>query len=343
MLNDAQRPSIETRLCGSRLQDSLKNMLTIVIPVLNEEEAIGRVIDELLDEGYKPSQIIVVDGHSTDATREEAAARGVRVVEQEGRGKTDAVRTAARLVETKYMLVMDGDYTYPASHIAELLSKAEEGGYDEVIGSRRYGRSNIPAVNRLGNVALTWFFNLLFGTRLTDVLSGMYIVRTGALREVVLESKGFGVESEIAAYIASSGGRIGEHPIGYRRRVGEKKLRVSDGARIALEILRLAWRYNPVFFIALIGSILLLPGLVLAAYVAYNYLAYGVKYFVKGLLASALTGMGVVSLLLAVLALYLKRMEWRLMRELKRVRRCMEHGWEEGAKTCAAATRLSSR
>lgn len=299
----------------------LKNMLTIVIPTLNEEEAIGRVIDELLANGYKPTQILVVDGHSTDSTVEEARRRGVRVIEQEGRGKVDAVRTALRHVDTEYMLIMDGDYTYPARHVEELLTEIHTKGYDEVIGSRARGRSNIPLVNRVGNRMLTAFFNALFGTRLSDVLSGMYIVRTRRLRLALFESKGFGIESEIAAYIASSGGRLGEIPIGYRERIGRKKLRVSDGARIALDMLKLAWKYNPVFFIAMIGSALLLPGLVLAGYVAYNYAAYGIKYHVKGLLASIAVSMGMVSLLLAVLALYLKRMEWRLtgrLRELEK-------------------------
>ncbi|MEM4853471.1 MAG: glycosyltransferase, partial [Thermofilum sp.] len=77
--------------------------VTVVIPTLNEAEAIGLVIDEL--RGYGFSKILVVDGRSRDGTPEIAAARGARVVTQRGEGKADAVRTALDFVDTPYMLV----------------------------------------------------------------------------------------------------------------------------------------------------------------------------------------------------------------------------------------------
>jgi len=306
------------------LREELKKLLTIVIPTLNEEEAIGKVIDEILEQGFEPNQILVVDGHSVDRTVEIARSKGVRVVYQKGRGKADAIRTAVEHVNTHYMLVMDGDYTYPAKHILELLEKIHFEGHDEVIGARVRGRENIPFVNRFGNRVLTAFFNLLFGTRLTDVLSGMYILRTESVRTALFESKGFSIESEIAAHIVSSGGSIAEHPIEYRRRLGEKKLKVWDGVKIAVDMVKLAWKYNPVFFIAFIGSLLLFPGLTLAAYVVYHYLLHGVKYYVKGIIAAVMVGVGLISMLLAVLALYLKRMEWRILHQVRETaRKCI--------------------
>jgi len=306
------------RLEGN-LQEDLKKLLTIIIPTLNEEEAIGHVIDEILEHGFKPNQILVVDGYSTDKTVEIARSKGVQVIYQKGRGKADAIRTAMEYVNTPYMLVMDGDYTYPAKHIIELLEKIHYEGHDEVIGSRVKGRENIPPINRFGNRILTLFFNILFGTRLTDVLSGMYILRTESVRTALFESKGFSIESEIAAHVVSSGGSVVEHPIEYRRRRGKKKLRVTDGIKIAIDIVKLAWKYNPVFFIALIGSLLLLPGLMLTSYVIYNYLFHGIKYYIKGIIAAVATCVGLVSILLAILALYLKRMEWRILRQIREI------------------------
>lgn len=303
------------------MQENLKKLLTIVIPTLNEEEAIGSVIDEILEQGFKPSQILVVDGYSTDKTVEIARSKGVQVVYQKGRGKADAIRTAMEYVDTPYMLVMDGDYTYPAKHIIELLEKIHYGGHDEVIGARVKDRKNIPPINRFGNKVLTLFFNLLFGTHLADVLSGMYILRTESVKTALFESKGFSIESEIAAHIVSSGGSVTEHPIGYRKRLGRKKLRVADGIKIAIDIMKLAWKYNPVFFMALTGSLLLLPGLMLAGYVVYNYLFHGIKYYVKGIIAAVTTCIGLVSILLAILALYLKRMEWRILRQIREIER----------------------
>ncbi|ADV64733.1 glycosyltransferase family 2 protein [Desulfurococcus mucosus] len=292
--------------------------LTVVIPVFNEAEAIGLVLDEVLAAGVPRERILVVDGGSTDGTVEAASSRGVRVVQQEGRGKADAVKTAARLVETGFTLIMDGDYTYPAGFIQALYVKARE-GYDLVVGWRRWGEGSQPLVYRLGNKLLTFVFNTLFATRLHDVLSGMYIVKTSVLREVPFEMKGFSVESEIAAYAAGTGARVAEVPVEYRRRLGRKKLGVRHGLRILLDVVRLTWRYSPAFFIFTLGSLLLIPGLALGSWVAYHYFFTGTVYHVKGLTAVILTAAGLQSLLLAVIALYMKRMELRILSTLKHI------------------------
>ena len=299
----------------------LNRLVTVVIPTLNEAEAIGPVLDELLEAGIRGENILVVDGGSTDGTVEIARERGVKVVFQEGRGKTAAIATALRHVPTPYVLVMDGDYTYPAKHVEPLLRRAVEEELDWVVGARRWGEGSQGLVFRLGNRILTGFFNLLFGTRLSDVLSGMYVVRTDRLRELFFESEGFGIESEIAAHITSMGGRIGEVPIKYRRRLGRKKLGVRHGFRIAWEMLRLAWHYNPVFIAFALCSLILIPGILLDLYVAYRYLAVGAKHYVKGIIGVTLTVAGAASLLLAILSLYMKRMELRLVRKLEELER----------------------
>ncbi|WP_236698215.1 glycosyltransferase family 2 protein [Pyrodictium occultum] len=308
--------------------------LTVLIPVLDEAEAIGRVIDEVVSAGVPRENILVVDGGSRDGTVEIARARGVRVVRQEGRGKAMAVKTGLRHVSTPYVLVMDGDYTYPAEYIPVLYRVLVEGGYDLVIGARVPERGAQSLVYRVGNALLTRLFNLLFGTRLSDVLSGMYAARTRRLRELGFEMQGFSIESEIAAHVASTTGRIAEVPIRYRRRLGRKKLRVLHGLSIARDMVRLAWRYNPAFLIFLLGGLLLAPGLGLGGWVAYMYLAHGVKHYVKGLAAVVLSSTGLASLLLAVMALYLKRAEMRLQRRLEelaeRLNRLLEERVDEG-------------
>ncbi len=265
-----------------------------------------------------------MDGGSTDDTVGIAEERGVKVIPQEGRGKAAAIATALKHVTTPYVLLMDGDYTYPAKYVEPLLRKAVEEDLDWVVGARRWGEGSQGPVFRLGNRLLTWFFNTLFGTRLSDVLSGMYVVRTERLRELFFESQGFGIESEIAAHITSMGGRIGEIPIEYRRRLGRKKLGVRHGFHIAWEMLRLAWHYNPVFIAFALGSLILIPGLLLDLYVAYKYVALGAKHYVKGIIGVTLTAAGAASLLLAILSLYMKRMELRLVRKLEELERRMK-------------------
>jgi len=293
----------------------------VAIPTRNEVRAIDRVIDEALSAGIPREDLVVVDGGSTDGTREVVLSRGIKLVDQVGRGKVGAVMTVARLADGyNYVVFLDGDYTYPATYIPELVRAACEGGYDLVIGARKYFEpGSQSAFYRLGNRLLTAAFNALFGINLSDVLSGMYVVRSDILRELAYESRGFGVEVELVAHVVSLGYRVHELPIRYRRRADPraKKLRVFHGAWIAMEILRMAWRYNPVFTVLFAGALLLVPGLALGAYVAYHYFFTGIKYYVKGIVAIVLTLAGFQSFLLSIISLYLKRVELRLLRLLK--------------------------
>ncbi|MEM2413063.1 MAG: glycosyltransferase family 2 protein [Sulfolobales archaeon] len=291
-----------------------KKEVTVLIPTFMEEEAIGLVLSELKSEGY--TNILVVDGHSTDRTVEIAKSMGVEVTYQDGRGKADAIKTGLRYVRTPYVVVMDGDYTYNPKDIEKLLESMDE--YDEVIGVR--DRVNIPRVNRFGNLVITWLFNLLFGTKLRDVCSGMYLLRTDVAREVGFESRGFSVEVEIAAHVASTGGRIGEVEISYRKRIGRPKLRKVHGLQIATTAVRLMLKYNPTFFFFLASSLALIPGVVIIGYVAYKLLFYGVKHYVWALLGVTAGGVGLISLLIAIFALYMKRFEYRVLRTLRELK-----------------------
>ena len=184
--------------------------VTVVIPTLNEAEGIGQVIDDLKHEGF--ANILVVDGRSTDGTFQIATEKGAFVVLQHGTGKAGAIRTALDIVSTPHMAVMDGDCTYHASDLRNLLPYAKD--YVEVIGSRRKGRENIPRINRLGNLLVSKAFKLLFSCPVNDVLSGMYLVRTDILKSQELSSQSFDIEVEIATTMASSG-RVTEVPIQY--------------------------------------------------------------------------------------------------------------------------------
>ena len=234
---------------GQRGESSARDPdeLTIVIPTLNEAEAIGHVIDELRALGY--TNLLVVDGRSTDGTPEVAKRKGARVIFQEGAGKADAIRTAVRHVRTPYVLVMDGDLTYDPSFIRAMLELAKQTGAGEVIGARLWGRENIPLLNRLGNWLITMAFNILFGTKLRDVCSGMWLARTEALKKMPYESKGFSIEVEVVASVISASGRVLELPIRYRPRLGRAKLKPFHGFLILLTILRmgLRWRLRKIF------------------------------------------------------------------------------------------------
>lgn len=289
---------------------------TVVIPVKDEEEGLPVVLEELLGAGVGADRIIVVDGDSSDGTVNVARRYGVTVVRQRyPGGKAGGVRSGLEASKSRYVIVMDGDATYPGYMVWDFCRKLEE-GYDMVIGVRRPEPGAMNPVFALGNKLLTFWFNLNFGTRLRDVLSGMYALRVEALSGAEWMARGFSVESEIVAHIASTSENIAEVDIEYRRRVGKKKLNVFDGLKIFIDMIRLSWAYNPVFAIFLTASLILIPGLALDMYYLYHYIVSDVKFYMKGLVGVIMTVVGAQSLALALLALFLKRMEIRLRRAI---------------------------
>jgi len=290
------------------------NDVTVVIPTLNEREAIGLVLEELKQEGYV--NILVVDGYSTDGTPDIAREKGALVVTQHGPGKAGAIKTALELVKTPYMLVMDGDYTYDPKDIKRLLAHAQ--GYDEVIGMRT-GPQSMGWLHGLGNRIINKVFNLLFGVGLSDVCSGMYLVRTEALKGADLRSRGFNVEVEIAAHLCSYG-KVTEVPINYRRRIGKKKLQTfRDGVRIVTSVISLARVYNPLFLFSTLAFTFVIPGAILTVWELYLRYAYGAGAWSMGVawLGLILLIIGLQGFTAATISLMLKRMERRIVQTLK--------------------------
>ncbi|WP_054857785.1 hypothetical protein [Vulcanisaeta sp. JCM 16159] len=121
--------------------------------------------------------------------------------------------------------------------------------------------------------------------------------------------------------MVSTGRVVREIPIEYRRKIGRKKLGVRGGLRIFGDMVRLTIRYNPMLILFLLGALLLIPGLALGAYVGYWYIFYGIKYYLKGLIAIIMTLIGLQFLGMAAMAIYMKRMEYRLRKAIESLRR----------------------
>jgi len=284
-----------------------KDEVTVVLPTLNEADAIEVVIDELRKQGY--NKILIVDGYSTDGTPELARERGAVVISQIGTGKTGALATAIRYVNTPFLLVMDADCTYDPRNIEQLLAHANS--YDEIIGARTNGVQHIPRINRLGNWFLSWFFRLLFSVRIGDVCSGMYLLRSDSARSLQLSTGGFDAEVEITAQLAASG-RVAEVPISYRARVGRQKLSsLRDGIRIATSTFRLTGLYNPVLLFSAVMALAIAPATVILAWVIYERLVLSIWHSGYALFGVMLFLLASQAFSVATISILIKRSEQR--------------------------------
>lgn len=213
---------------------------TIILPAFNEERGVAAMLHQLGPLRERGAEVIVVDDGSTDRTAAVAEASGVRVVRRRRNGgKGAAIRSGARAATGSKLVVMDADATYPVAAIPEMLRLLDD--HDIVLGVRDVGRGNIPLLNRLGNAALRVAIRLVSGFRSADPLTGLYAVRRESLLAMSLDSRGFGIEAEIAIKSAHLRLRATDHPVGYHPRIGDSKLNpIRDGWVIAATIGRVA-------------------------------------------------------------------------------------------------------
>lgn len=287
---------------------AIRDQVTVVIPTLDEEQAIGPLVDEIKAAGYW--KILVVDGYSRDKTVEFAKQKGVQVVGQHGKGKTGAVLVARDMVETPYFILMDGDYSYDPKDIDRFVVYAD--GYDQVIGFRPKRSPNVSRTHRFGNWILTKTFNILMGSNIPDVACGMYLLRTQTVKRLLIDVQGLEVDHEIAAQVFIEG-KMTYVPINYRQRLGKTKvLTWRQGIRSWMTVVSSARRYSPVVLFGLVVAIALIPALSFLGYAAYLYLAlhvYHSGYFLASLMFLVIGGQG---LTLATIGYMLRRMERRL-------------------------------
>lgn len=289
-----------------------KHEVTVVVPTLSEAEGIGQVLDDLKEEGFE--RVLVVDGRSSDGTPQIAAEHGASVIYQHGRGKAGAIRTALDVITTQYMAVMDGDCTYSASDLLGLLSCARD--YTEVIGARTKGRENIPLTNRFGNWLVSKAYKLLFAAPISDVLSGMYVVRADILRAEGLSSESFDVEVEIASTLVSAG-KVTQVPISYGSRKGEEKLGARHGFRILNTLFWMTYYESPLYMFGLLSVILGVPAVGTLFWVLYEVLRVGVFHSGVALFGVMLFLFVSQGMSVALVSLVTKRSEHRLRRAIE--------------------------
>jgi dolichol-phosphate mannosyltransferase len=218
---------------------SLKKEIVCIIPTLNEGDTIVEVIRKAQQ---FTSHVVVVDGHSNDDTCERAKTAGAEILYQEGKGKGWALRTAFSQLNSDIYVTIDGDATYDASELVNLVQPIIDGKADMVVGSRLKGcmePGSISRVNKIGNNLFNFLINHIFNGEISDSQSGFRALSDYAVKQLNLTSHDFEVETEITIKALKAGLRIKEVPIQYSRRRGTKSKLHSfkDGSRILKTIL----------------------------------------------------------------------------------------------------------
>jgi glycosyltransferase (TIGR04182 family) len=286
-----------------------RDAVCVLIPTYNEAATIGDIVRSFRELGY--DRVLVVDGHSTDGTRERASEAGATVVTQSGRGrgagKGQAVREGLAMIEREYVLMLDGDGTYDPDAADDVLEPLFADEADHVIANRRADiqPGAMTRLNRLGNWLINHGFRLIHGQHLTDILSGYRAFSLESARQLTLTEDGFGIETEMSVECVKHGQRVRVVPITYHARPDDSQTNLHpfrDGAVILLTLYRMAKTSNPLFYFGSVGSVSVAAGALVALYVAVEWFLKGISHNVLALASAFLLLLGVQLLIFGFLS-----------------------------------------
>lgn len=253
--------------------------IAIIIPCLNEEKTISKVINDFKKE-LPEAKIIVADNNSIDKSREIAMTCGATVITEKRRGKGIVLQTAFNEIDSDIYIMVDADDTYPSEEIKKLIEPILNDEADMVVGSRLEYATNrsLKLINRIGNILILNILNLCFSSNLKDVLSGYRVMKKDFVKNVPVLSTGFEIETELTLQALVRHFRILEIPVIYRERTigSSSKIKVfKDGLRILITIITLMRDYKPFVFFSSITIFFVVLGLIAGSNVVYEYLQTG--------------------------------------------------------------------
>jgi len=228
--------------------------LKVILPTLNEEKAVVKVIKTIPYDGIKrlgyETSVLVIDGGSKDRTVRRAREQGVEVIKQEGKGKGSAIRTAFKKLKNNpptITVMLDADNTYDPQEIPKMILPLIVGEADVTIGSRQ-GRTHY-----IGNAILTGLANKAFKSNTEDLCTGYWGFNIKAIRNIDIKAKGFDLETDLFAQVNKNKLVMKSVNIKYRKRIGESKLTRKDSLRIIGRLIRNIRDWNPMFLFGVMG------------------------------------------------------------------------------------------
>lgn len=264
--------------------------VAVLVPCFNEEVAIARVVQDFRA-ALPAAAIYVYDNNSTDSTAEIAASHGAIVRREERQGKGNVVRRMFADIEADVYVLVDGDATYSAAAVPELIRTLVDNRLDMVVGTRVHESADAyRSGHEFGNRVLTGFLARLFGRSFTDILSGYRAFSRRFVKSFPSLSEGFEIETELTVHALSLRLPVGEVRTAYGARPEGSVSKLStyrDGLRILRVMIGLYRHEQPGIFFGAIGGILTAVAFALGAPIVVEWLRTGlVPRFPTAILAT---------------------------------------------------------
>ena len=213
--------------------------VSVIIPCLDEEDAIGPVVSTILAQGV--GEVIVIDGISKDETAARALRAGAHVIAESRRGYGRAMLTGVSEMKrtSDIVLFVDGDGSDRLENISALIAPIAAGTADFVHGSRIGGERepySLSAPQVVAGHLAGLLIRMLYGVRYTD-MSPFRAISRSALDRLGMREETFGWNLEMQMRAAAKGLRVVEVPVGQKRRVGGVS-KVSGNPAVSIKV---AW------------------------------------------------------------------------------------------------------
>ena len=277
--------------------------IAVLIPCFNEELTIKKVVNDFKKE-LPDADIYVYNNNSKDSTVENAKNAGAIVRDEYKQGKGNVVRTMFRDVDADIYIMVDGDDTYPAEAVHELIAPIKKGQADMVVGDRisngTYKKENKRIFHKFGNKLVKYTINKLFKSNLKDIMSGYRAFNKMFIKNMPVMSPKFEVETEMTLHALENKFIIKEIPILYRDRIKGSKSKlntVRDGTKVIKTILSMLKDYKPRKFFWTISIFFTVIGVVIGMPVLIEFIK--TKYVTKVPSAILATGIEILALIIA--------------------------------------------
>lgn len=275
----------------------------VLIPCYNEELTIEKVIKDFKQE-LPDADIYVYNNNSKDKTEKIARENGAIVVNEYKQGKGNVVRSQFMDIDADIYVMVDGDDTYPAEFVHNLIEPIKNGEADMVIGDRlsngTYQKENKRHFHEFGNNLVRKAINVLFKTNLKDIMTGYRVFNKRFVKNMPVLSEKFEIETEMSLYALDKRYIIKEIPIIYRDRPEGSVSKLNtfgDGIKVIKTIIRMFKDYMPFKFFGIIALILILLGLLVGIPVLIEF--FQTSYITKvpsAILATGLMSLAAISL-----------------------------------------------